>query len=174
MIAWLLLLTASDWLALQNGRLLKVERYERQDAQVLIWRDGQSYSLPARRIDWPGTNALARQSEPLTPAQAEPREAPPRERLRAFLTPPNNVAERPDLMIDKLDVKDAPLVDVLRLIADRAGFNLAVDPAVEDVPITISFRNIRWDLALDIILQSNALVCEPMSQSLRILSLPPP
>lgn len=56
--------------------------------------------------------------------------------------------------IQKIDVKDANVVDLLRFLADQVGFNLYVDPSVQNLKATYSFRNIPWDQAMDIILRN--------------------
>ncbi len=166
-----LLITAHQWLALKDGRAIVCDRFEHRDAVIVVWDGPKIYSLPDEAIDWRATRNLA---ENPPPPQPKPTAAPAPEpnRLQAFLGSPEGVARHPDLVIDKLDVKDANLVDLLRFISDRAGFNLVVDASVKDVKVTVSFRHIRWDQALDIILQSQGLACEPMSQSLRIRCLP--
>lgn len=70
--------------------------------------------------------------------------------------------------IQKIDVKDANVVDLLRFLADQVGFNLYVDPSVTDLKATYSFRNIPWDQAMDIILRNAGLDWEFENGVLRV------
>ena len=55
-----------------------------------------------------------------------------------------------------LDLKDAELHNVLRLLADVAKLNIVASDDVSGT-VTLKLRNVPWDQALDIILQSKAL-----------------
>ncbi len=70
--------------------------------------------------------------------------------------------------IQKIDVKDANVVDLLRFLADQVGFNLYVDPSVQNLKATYSFRNIPWDQAMDIILRNANLDWEFENGVLRV------
>jgi type IV pilus secretin PilQ/predicted competence protein len=70
--------------------------------------------------------------------------------------------------IQKIDVKDANVVDLLRFLADQIGFNLYVDPSVKDLKATYRFKNIPWDQAMDIILRNAGLAWEYENDVLRV------
>lgn len=55
-----------------------------------------------------------------------------------------------------LDLKEADLKDTLRMFADLTGLNMAIDPGVNG-QVTVSFVDVPWDQALDIILRQNGL-----------------
>lgn len=67
-----------------------------------------------------------------------------------------------------IDVRDQPVVDLLRFIADQVGINLYVDPEVGDIRATYSFRNMPWDQVLDIILSNAGLDKEFRNGVLRV------
>lgn len=54
-----------------------------------------------------------------------------------------------------LDFREADIGDVLRLIADVSGINFVSGPEVKG-RVTIKLMDVPWDLALDVILKSNA------------------
>jgi len=85
-----------------------------------------------RRLDLalPTLVALAALAGPAPTAEA----VPP--------TSPEQRAKRVDI-----DVHDADVQDVLRLLADTAGVNLVVAPEVAE-RVTLRLRNVRWDAAL--------------------------
>lgn len=59
------------------------------------------------------------------------------------------------------DVKDVPITDLLKMIADASGFNIIVDNAVNSSkPMTLSLVGIPWDQALDTILDIAKLVAK--------------
>jgi type IV pilus assembly protein PilQ len=66
-----------------------------------------------------------------------------------------------------LDLKDAPIVDVLRLLADVAGFQVVVDPGVS-CTFSMKLTEVRWQTALDASLRSCALAREEEDGVLRI------
>src|SRR2546422_8047568 len=55
-----------------------------------------------------------------------------------------------------VDLKDAPIVDVLRLLADVAGFQVVVDPGVS-CTFSMKLTEVRWQTALDASLRSCGL-----------------
>ncbi len=71
-----------------------------------------------------------------------------------------------------INVKDIPLPDLLRMIADTSGFNIIIDSEVSEVkPLTLSLTNIPWDQALDTILALSKLIATKNSNILSIKSL---
>ncbi|MDJ0836418.1 MAG: M56 family metallopeptidase [Acidobacteriota bacterium] len=56
--------------------------------------------------------------------------------------------------INVVDVKDQPIGDLLRFIADQVGFKLKLDdPKIKDIKSTYRFRNMPWDRMVHIILK---------------------
>jgi len=55
-----------------------------------------------------------------------------------------------------LDFKDAPMHDILRILADTAGINLVVPQSIE-AKITVYFKKARWDVGLTTILDAHGL-----------------
>ncbi|MFH1809637.1 MAG: pilus assembly protein PilQ [Pseudomonadota bacterium] len=55
-----------------------------------------------------------------------------------------------------LDVQRADIHNVLRLLAEDAGINLILDDKVQG-QVTLRLRNVRWDHALKVVLQSKNL-----------------
>lgn len=58
-----------------------------------------------------------------------------------------------------MDFVNADLKNVLRVIGDFGGLNLAIDPDVEG-SVTVKFDQIPWDQALDVILETNHLAMQ--------------
>ncbi len=67
-----------------------------------------------------------------------------------------------------IDIRDQPVIDLLRFLADEVGFNLFVDSSVGNVRATYKFHNIPWDQALDIILTNADLDKEFRNGVLRV------
>lgn len=55
-----------------------------------------------------------------------------------------------------LDLVDAPIEQVFRLISEISGLNVITDPGVSG-RVTVHFRGVPWDQALDLILKTNGL-----------------
>lgn len=68
-----------------------------------------------------------------------------------------------------INVKDIPLPDLLKMIADTSGFNIIIDSDVSKVPpLTLALTNIPWDQALDTILALSKLVATKNSNILSV------
>jgi type IV pilus secretin PilQ/predicted competence protein len=101
---------------------------------------------------------------PAAVAAPLPRAVPPPSRVAAAAPPPRPVETAPGAPAKKLyygqpitlDLKDADVHNVLRLLADVSGLNIV---ATDDVKGTITLRlnDIPWDQALDIVLQTQNL-----------------
>lgn len=66
-----------------------------------------------------------------------------------------------------LDLKDADILDIFRLIAEVSGFNVVVDPDVAG-RITLRMDNVPWDQALEVILKNQGLGKEIEGNIMRI------
>lgn len=93
------------------------------------------------------------------------RPIPPRRALLASLlalglagTAPARVAEVDGASIDPihetitLDVQDADLVQLLRLVADASDLNVIIDPAIRHT-VTMKLENVSWKQFLDLTLR---------------------
>ena len=69
-----------------------------------------------------------------------------------------------------LDLKDADIHNVLRLLADVGRVNIVTADNVSGT-VTIRMRNVPWDQALDVILQSKSLGLERRGNMLRVAPL---
>jgi type IV pilus assembly protein PilQ len=59
-----------------------------------------------------------------------------------------------------LSLRDAPLPEVLRAFAQLAGFNLVLDPRIQQGTVTVELKDVPWDLALYVILKTHGLGAE--------------
>ena len=84
---------------------------------------------------------------------AEDEEAPERERIRAALGRSDALPDGPEI---DLDFKDAPLHDVLRLLADAAKVNIVVPDDI-DGKLTVRFAKVPWPRAVQAILAAHGL-----------------
>ncbi len=66
-----------------------------------------------------------------------------------------------------LDLQDADLSNVLRLLADVSGANIVVEPDVSG-KVTLKVENIPWDQVLDMVLMMNRLGREEVGGVIRI------
>ena len=69
-----------------------------------------------------------------------------------------------------IQVRDAELGDVLRMIAEASGFNILVGDQIGG-KITLSLVDVPWDQALEVILSSKRLGAERRNNILRIATL---
>jgi type IV pilus assembly protein PilQ len=56
----------------------------------------------------------------------------------------------------EFDFKDAPIHDLLRIIADTGGVNIVVPDSI-DAKVTVKLKRVPWDQALEVILASHGL-----------------
>jgi type IV pilus assembly protein PilQ len=69
-----------------------------------------------------------------------------------------------------MDVKDAPLVDVVRLLAEVGGFQVVFDPGI-GCKLTLKLNEVTWPAALDVSLRSCGLGRDEEGGILRIAPL---
>jgi type IV pilus assembly protein PilQ len=69
-----------------------------------------------------------------------------------------------------LQVKEADLVDVFKLIGETSGFNMVIGSDVTG-KVTLSLVDVPWDLALDTVLTTNKLGAERTGNVLRVALL---
>ncbi len=154
----------SETLWLRTGHRLLCDSFVKKADMVLIYRNEQAFALHQTAVDWPKTQSqavkeLSELPEPATNGggtQSLPGE-------EESLLPGKS-----GFIIQKLDVKDAGIIDLLRFLADMVGFNLVIDSSVPDTKATYLFKNIPWEDALQIILSNAELDCEIMYGAVRV------
>jgi general secretion pathway protein D len=62
----------------------------------------------------------------------------------------------------QVNFRDARLKDALTSISDTIGLNYVFDPSVEDVPVSLSARNVSFKQAFAMILQSGGATYKPL------------
>src|SRR3990172_7873777 len=81
--------------------------------------------------------------------------------LQKPLPPPGSTEET---LID-IDVREADVQDVLRLLAEVGGFNLAVDPDVS-CQATLKLKQVPWPQVLELVLRTCRLEQERLGETL--------
>ena len=66
-----------------------------------------------------------------------------------------------------LDLKDADVVDIVRVLSDVGGFQVVLDPGIS-CRLTLKLKEVRWSAALDTSLRSCGLAREEEGGILRI------
>jgi type IV pilus assembly protein PilQ len=69
-----------------------------------------------------------------------------------------------------VDVKDAPVVDIVRVLVGAGGFQVVFDPGV-DCRLTTKLNKARWPQALDAVLAACGLGREEEGEILRVATL---
>ncbi len=69
-----------------------------------------------------------------------------------------------------LQMKDADLLDVFRIISEASEFNILLGSDVSG-KVTMNLNQVPWDQALDILLKTNKLVAERSGNVLRVVTL---
>jgi type IV pilus assembly protein PilQ len=69
-----------------------------------------------------------------------------------------------------VDVKDAPVVDIVRVLVEAGGFQVVFDPGV-DCRLTTKLNKARWPQALDAVLSACGLGREEEGAILRVATL---
>lgn len=67
-----------------------------------------------------------------------------------------------------LNVVNADIRDILNYITEQYGINFVIDKSVKDIPVTVNVSEVPWNLALDSILQSQALGVQVNGPILRV------
>jgi type IV pilus assembly protein PilQ len=71
-----------------------------------------------------------------------------------------------------INVKDLPVEEILKMIAEASGFNIIMNDEIKSVPpLTLNLTNVPWDQALDTILGLNKLVARKNGIILMIKTL---
>jgi len=69
-----------------------------------------------------------------------------------------------------VDLKDADIVDIVRLFAEIGGFQVVVDPGVS-CKLTLKLNEVRWTSALDVALKSCGLGQDTETEIVRVAPL---
>ena len=83
---------------------------------------------------------------------------------------PTTVAQAPaDQRLISLDFKDADVVNLLRILAAESGRNIVISDDVRG-KMSISLRNVPWNVALDTVMEARGLVKTERENVIRIVS----
>ena len=85
--------------------------------------------------------------------------------LLGFLQGPVAASESSEETLIDIDVREADVRDVLRLLAEVGGFNLAVDPGVS-CDVTLKLKHVPWPQVLDLMLRTCRLEQEWLGENL--------
>jgi type IV pilus secretin PilQ/predicted competence protein len=66
----------------------------------------------------------------------------------------------------RLDFRDAPISQIVRLIANESGLNFIIAPKAGNIKTSISLKNVPWDVALKAVLESNHLGMQEIAPGL--------
>jgi type IV pilus assembly protein PilQ len=67
-----------------------------------------------------------------------------------------------------LNVVNADIRDILSYITDQYGINFVIDRSVKEVPVTVKVNDVPWNVALDSVLQAQALGVQVNGNILRV------
>ena len=104
---------------------------------------------------------IAQATTPTPPAGTPPATPP----APAAVAPTPRGSQRPI----SLDFKDADVVNLLRILAAESGRNIVIGDDVKG-KMSISLRNVSWQLALDTIMEARGLVKTERDNVIRIVS----
>jgi type IV pilus assembly protein PilQ len=85
--------------------------------------------------------------------------------IAALLLGPLAASEPSEETLIDIDVREADVRDVLRLLAEVGGFNLAVDPGVS-CDATLKLKQVPWPQVLDLMLRTCRLEQERLGENL--------
>ncbi len=66
----------------------------------------------------------------------------------------------------RLDFRDAPVSQVIKMIAAESDINFIISPEAASKKTSISLKNVAWDVALKAVLESNSLGMQELSTGL--------
>jgi type IV pilus assembly protein PilQ len=67
-----------------------------------------------------------------------------------------------------LNVVNADVREILNYITDQYGINFVIDKSVKETPVTVKVKDVPWNIALDSILQAQALGIQVNGNILRV------
>jgi type IV pilus assembly protein PilQ len=112
---------------------------------------------------------IATAPAPVKPAPIVVAQAPAAPKPAAPAAPAAEPVASNGQRLISLDFKDADVVNLLRILAAESTRNIVIGEDVKG-KMSISLRNVPWDLALDTVLESKALVKVEKDGVLRIVS----
>lgn len=153
----------------QEGNLIRI-RVPNNGVALAAASTDAAAPAPADPLADPAAPAdpAAAPAEPAAPVQSQALPAKPASSLEDFMA--NRETKRFSGKAITLQVRDADLVDVFRLIGDTSGFNIIVGDDVRG-KISLSLVDVPWDQALDLILHTQRLGAERNNNVLRIVTL---
>ncbi len=116
----------------------------------------------------PATSLAAAQAKPAEPAriaQAPAAPSTPVAPAPVLQAPPATNGSR----LISFDFKDADVVNLLRILAAESGRNIVIGEDVKG-KMSITLRNVPWDLALETVMESKSLVKVERGDVIRIVS----
>jgi type IV pilus assembly protein PilQ len=169
----------------------ELESRVEREGSTLVWEFYEAASLPSSMTGVARDGGIARRSRTVSvdsvlgvvaprPAEAAPRnaESAPVESATAVeevqaVAPALLTQQAGDRYAGRridLDLKDADIHNVLRLLADVGRVNIVTADNVSG-SVTIRMRNVPWDQALDVILQAKGLGMVRRANMLRVAPL---
>src|SRR3990172_1062090 len=131
--------------------------------------DGLAIVIPtARRAEAPPVSAAAADPTPPARAPAAGRAPEPAAPVQVAQATPQAAPPGGPRMIS-FDFKDADVVNLLRILAAESGRNIVIGDDVKG-KMSISLRNVPWELALDTVLETRGLKKLEKDGVLRIVS----
>jgi type IV pilus assembly protein PilQ len=85
--------------------------------------------------------------------------------IALLLGAPRQAAAPSEETLIDIDVREAEVQDVLRLLSEVGGFNLAVDPGVA-CAATLKLKQVPWPQVLDLVLRTCRLEQERLGENL--------
>lgn len=157
----LFFLLAAQGLTLKSGKILICDSFAVAEGMVVIQLKNERFTLPSTKVNWqiPIQTISHSQAPQQTGHVIEPS------------SHEHAIEFGPEYVLEKLEVNHASLIDVLRLLADQVGFNLFIDGSVPDTHVTFSFKNIRWQDAVNTLLRFHQLDFEFVGGSLMVKPL---
>lgn len=177
----------------KNGNVvIEVDRSEELASKVerrgdaLVWSFFKPGSLPASMTGVARDGGIARRAKTVyveegfddvpevhagySPSEGEVQvEQSPTEEAQGFTSPVLGQQRFTGRRID-LDLKDADIHNVLRLLADVGRVNIITADNVQG-SVTIRMRNVPWDQALDVVLQTKGLGMVRQGNMIRVAPL---
>lgn len=177
----------------RNGNVvIEVERSEELTSKVerrgdaLVWSFFKPGSLPTSMTGVARDGGIARRAKTVyveegfddvpevhsgySPTEGEVQvEQSPSEEAQGFASPVLGQQRFTGRRID-LDLKDADIHNVLRLLADVGRVNIITADNVQG-SVTIRMRNVPWDQALDVVLQTKGLGMVRQGNMIRVAPL---
>jgi type IV pilus secretin PilQ/predicted competence protein len=126
-------------------------------------REGQAPPMAAQA---PGPAQTAQAPAPAQPLLPAPAQGSPTG-AQVACTPPQGTPQRYTGYPISLDFLDVDLRAVLRTFSEISGLNMVIDQTIQGT-VNVNLRDVPWDQAFDIVLNSNRLGCVVEGNVVRI------